>query len=115
MKKLLTLCFFAFAMVLGTQTIAAQSTVEINSLASKKTQELKKAVKFSNETEHIVYETYQEYEQKMAKVTKLEAEGKTITSEEKKVIANMVSDKFQKIFSESEFERYEAFLHDHKQ
>ena len=109
MKKIMTLCFFAFAMVMGTQTVAAQSLVEINSLASKKTQELKKNVKFDDATEHQVYEAFQAFEQKTASVTKIEASGKTVSSEEKETIKNMLVEKLKNIFTEDQFVRYLEF------
>ena len=114
MKKIMTLCFFAFAMVLGTQTVAAQSMGEINSIASKKTQELKKAIKFSDETEDKVYETYQLYEQKMATVTKTEAEGGTISEEDKTIIKNILNERFKNIFNEREYETYLKIAKDQK-
>ena len=59
MKKIITLCVFAFALVLGTQTMNGQTMVEINQAAFTKTQELKKIIKFDAETEEEVYLVYQ--------------------------------------------------------
>jgi hypothetical protein len=109
MKKIITLCFFAFAMILGSQTVAAQSMVEINSLAAKKTQELKKAVKFDSETEEMVYKTYQAYAQKKFNVDKSTDNGNTVSAEDREKIENMVAEKFKSIFTEAEFKRYLDF------
>ena len=110
----MTLCFFAFAMVLGTQTVAAQSMVEINSIASKKTQELKKAIKFSDETEDKVYETYQLYEQKKATLTKTEAEGGTVSAEDKATINNILNERFKNLFDEREYAIFQKISKEQK-
>ncbi|MEZ4793114.1 MAG: hypothetical protein R2783_06535 [Gelidibacter sp.] len=109
MKKIMTLCFFAFAMILGTQTVAAQSKVEINSLAAKKTQALKKAVKFNNDTEDLVYQTYLSYEKKKYSIDKALTEGETISDEDRKKVDNILTDKFKSIFTAEEYRRYLAF------
>lgn len=106
----MTLCFVVFTMILGTVSMSAQSNVEINSLASKKTQELKKVVKFNSDTEELVYQTYQAFEQKKYKVDKVLAKGGTITAEEKEKINNMLTEKFKTIFSAEEFERYLSYI-----
>ncbi|MCK7588984.1 hypothetical protein M0G43_00200 [Subsaxibacter sp. CAU 1640] len=109
MKKIITLCLFAFAMVLGTQSINAQSMVEVNSLAAKKTQELKKAVKFNTETEEAVYETYQTYVKKQMSFEKVAANGGTVTAEEKEKVEKMLTEKFRAIFTAEEFQRFQDF------
>jgi hypothetical protein len=114
MKKIITLCFFAFAMILSTQTMTAQSMVEINSLASKKTQDLKKAIKFDTNTEELVYQTYQAFEQKKYNIVKLESEGKVVSAEDQEKIDNMLIEKFKNIFTVEEFNRYLAFLDNQK-
>ncbi len=48
MKKVITLCLFAFIMVLGTESVTAQSTTtkkEINAKAASKTKALSKYVR----------------------------------------------------------------------
>lgn len=106
MKKIMTLCFFAFAMVVGTQTVAAQSMVEINSLASKKSQELKKNIKFSDEAEHVIYEAFKAYEQKMATMTKAEAAGDIISNEDKLSVKKMRDIKVEKVLDENQYALY---------
>lgn len=114
MKKIITFCFFAFALVLGTQTVSAQSIVEVNSLASKKTLELKKVVKFDNDTQDLVYQTYQEFVQKKLDADKLVAEGGTLSAEEKEKMNTMLTEKFKTIFTEEEFMLYEAYTESQK-
>lgn len=105
----MTLCFFAFAMILGSQTVAAQSVIEINSLAAKKTQELKKAIKCNHDTEDLIYKTYQNYEQKKYNIEELKAQGKSVSQEDMKKFENSLSEQFKAIFTEDEFERYLEF------
>ena len=114
MKKIITFCFFAFAMILGTQTVAAQSMVEINSIASKKTQELKKAVKFNNDTEDMVYKTYQAFEKKKANLEKITASGETVSAEDKQKINNMLNEKFKSIFTPEQYKLYLAYADQQK-
>jgi len=47
MKKIITFCFFAFALVIGTQNVLAQNKLEINKEANEKAYELRKQLKFS--------------------------------------------------------------------
>lgn len=114
MKKILTLCFFAFAMILGTQTVAAQSVIEINSLASKKTQELKSVIKFNDDTEDLVYKTYQDYEYKNYNIEELKAQGKSVSQDDMKKFENFLSEQFRSIFTEDEFQRYIEFTNNQK-
>lgn len=106
MKKLITLCFFAFAMVLGTQTVAAQSMVEINSIASKKSQELKKNIKFSDKTEHAIYEAYQAYESKMASITKHEAAGDVVSKDDKLSVKKTLDATVEKLLDAEQYQLY---------
>lgn len=114
MKKIMTLCFFAFAMILGTQTVAAQSVIEINSLAAKKTQELKSIIKFNHETEDLVYKTYQNYEYKKYSIEELKAQGKSVSQEDMKKFDNLLPEQFRAIFTEDEFQRYIKFTNNQK-
>ncbi|MFT4611303.1 MAG: hypothetical protein ACI8QQ_002636 [Psychroserpens sp.] len=61
MKKLLTLCFFAIALMLSTQDATAQNTLEINAEANLKTKELRKIIKFDEAKMDDVYKVYQSY------------------------------------------------------
>lgn len=110
----MTLCFFAFAMVMGTQTMVAQNTIEINSLAAKKTQELKKVIKFNTDTEDLIYKTYQNYEQKKYDIEKLKAQGKTVSQNDMKKFENFLPEQFRTIFTEEEFQRYIAYTNNQK-
>ena len=61
MKKLITLCLFAVALLFNAQNITAQNTIEINKEANIKTKELRKVIKFEREKMQDVYKAYQEY------------------------------------------------------
>ncbi|MEZ4803642.1 MAG: hypothetical protein R2797_12795 [Gelidibacter sp.] len=114
MKKIITLCFFAFAFIVGTQTVAAQSMTDINAVAAHKTQELKKAIKFNNATENSVFKAYQAYEKKIYSMNDLIARGKTISDEDRAKIENMLTDKFKSIFTEEQFNQYLKFAETQK-
>ncbi len=106
MKKIITLCFFAFALVLGTQTMNGQSKDDINNLALAKTQELKKSIKFNSETENEVYHAYLTYEKKMYSVNEHIANGKTVTEEDKAKVEALLTDRLKQIFTEEQYEQY---------
>ncbi|MCD2260663.1 hypothetical protein [Psychroserpens luteolus] len=61
MKKLITLCIFAIALLFSTQDVTAQNTLEINEAANAKTKELRKKIKFEQNKMDDVYKAYQAY------------------------------------------------------
>ncbi|MFD2915529.1 hypothetical protein [Psychroserpens luteus] len=61
MKKIITLCVFAMTLLLSTQNITAQNTLEINAEANTKTKELRKIIKFEETKMDDVYRVYQNY------------------------------------------------------
>lgn len=110
MKKIKILCLFAFTFVLGAQTLAAQSSVEINAFASEKTQELKNFIEFNNDTAELVYKAYQELELKKQSIIKIEADGRSVSNDDKKKLESMLSEKFRDIFTVEQFTRYLTFV-----
>jgi hypothetical protein len=109
MKKVITLCLFAFAMILGSQTLVAQNSKldtmkEINAAASKKTESLRKYVKFSNDQRDQVYDALKLYGQSRANM-----EGKDITEEEDAKIEKQLDDKIKSILSTEQYESYKAY------
>jgi len=67
MKKIFTFCFFAFALLIGTQSATAQNNrLEINEKAANSAKELRSQLKFDETALEQVYLVYQEYESKMA-------------------------------------------------
>ena len=84
MKKVLTLCLFAFALLLSTQTATAQEKAEINKIAAERAQELRSQLKFNDNALEQVYLAYQEYENKLSSVKKHMTEG---TTDQKQAVA----------------------------
>jgi hypothetical protein len=68
MKKIITLCLFVFAMLIGNQSVVAQNNklpnkIEVNTIASEKTEALRKFIKFSDSQRDSVYQAMREYTQ----------------------------------------------------
>ena len=61
MKKIITLCICAITLLLSTQNMTAQNTLEINAEANTKTKELRKVIKFDETKMDDVYKVYQNY------------------------------------------------------
>lgn len=110
MKKIITLCLFAFAMIVGTQTATAQSTVEINAIAAKKTQELKKFVKFSDSVEETVYQIFQNYERKLYNMNESMASGNDVKEADKIELNNYVENKIRAVFNDQQYKSYLEFM-----
>ena len=68
MKKLFTFCFFAFTMLIGTQSALAQNKAQINETAYKQAKELRSQLKFSDSKLEQVYKVYQAYENKLVSI-----------------------------------------------
>lgn len=102
MKKIITLCLFAFAMLLGTQSVTAQNNlVEVNAEASEKTEALRKYIKFDNDQRDQVYLAIQEF-------TKVKMSAKKDEASMKKAESNL-EDKMKAILSEEQYERYKTY------
>ncbi|MUU78910.1 hypothetical protein [Winogradskyella endarachnes] len=109
MKKLITLCLFAFAMFFGSQTLTAQNSKldamkKINATAAKKTESLRIHVKFGPEQRDDVYEALKHYGQSIANL-----EGKDVSAEENAKIEKQLDDKIKSILSEEQYELYKTF------
>ena len=103
MKKIITLCLFAFAMLIGTQSATAQSNlVEINAEASEKTEALRKFIKFDNNQRDQVYLAVQEY-------TKVMMSKKKVDKASLEKAKNNLETKMEAILSEEQYERYKTF------
>jgi len=107
MKKVITLCLFAFIMILGTESVMAQSTpnkIEINAEASSKTEALRKHVKFTNDQRDQMYLALREYGQGKAGITNGISYQEAITKIEKRL-----DDKVKTILSEEQYASYIVF------
>ncbi|WP_439152191.1 hypothetical protein [Winogradskyella sp.] len=105
MKKIITLCLFAFVMILGTESVMGQSKIEVNAEASEKTEALRKYVKFDNDQRDLVYEALKEYVQANVNLKKV-TENKT---EVKAKIEKQFDDKIRSILTQEQYERYLTF------
>lgn len=102
MKKIITLCLFAFAMLIGTQSATAQSNlVKVNAEASEKTEALRKHIKFDTEQRDQVYIAIQEF-------TKVKMSAKKDEASIKKA-ENTLETKMKAILNEEQYERYKTF------
>jgi hypothetical protein len=69
MKKLITLCIFTIAMVLGSTSIEAQSNkTDINAIAAEKTEALQQKIKFSDAQKDEVYKVFQRYTERELRI-----------------------------------------------
>lgn len=86
MKKILTLCFFAFAMVIGTQTATAQSKTETKENAANFAKKLQQLLQFDDATLSQVYEAYKEFNDKSATIKATNAVGTEAYAKNTKLI-----------------------------
>ena len=110
MKKVITLCLFVFAVVLGTQSVVAQNTklvdkIEINTKASEKTEALRKFIKFDDTQRDQVYEALREYTQANFSINKQATVEKGVVEK----IETQLETKMQSILTEEQFLRYKEF------
>ncbi|SDZ88207.1 hypothetical protein [Bizionia paragorgiae] len=106
MKKIITFCFFAFALVIGTQNVVAQNKLEINKEANEKAYELRKQLKFSDD---VLEETYQAYKGKALKKYSLAKHHGVDTPAYKKNMATLEADfkaKMESILTEEQYSRF---------
>ncbi|AUC83585.1 hypothetical protein [Lacinutrix sp. Bg11-31] len=77
MKKIFTFCFFAFAMLIGTQSALAQDKVNTKEKAYLKAKEMRSTLKFNDNTLEQVYNAYHAYEKNLAAIEDSKASGNT--------------------------------------
>ncbi|MEH6535431.1 MAG: hypothetical protein V7719_03490 [Psychroserpens sp.] len=105
MKKIITLCFFAMALIFSTQNATAQNTLEISKVASAKTKELRKTLKFDKEKMDVVFRAYQDYGKAYKKISK-NLEGNKDRLDK---INRVLDEKLKTILTEEQFDRYLEF------
>jgi len=106
MKKVITLCLFVFAMLLGTDSAIAQNKIEINTEASETTETLRKLLKFDNSQRDQIYDAYKEFGKAQASLKNT----KTVTSEAVEKLKNRLTTKVESILNEQQFEGYKAYI-----
>lgn len=110
MKKIITLCFFSFALFFGTQTIMAQSIVDVNKLAASKTEELAKVIKFNSDTQNTVYKAYQDYIQRTYTTSEMVANKTTPSKQDVEKANRILSEKLKSVFSDEQYARYLKYV-----
>ena len=102
MKKIITLCLFAFALMINSQDAFAQNTLEINAEANTKTKELRKVIKFDQDKMQAVYEALQEYGIAYKKISNnLSANGERL-----KKINSHLDNRLKDIFTDEQYQKY---------
>ena len=103
MKKIITLCLFVFALMLGTESVMAQNKIEINTQANEKTEKLRKTVKFSTDQRDQMYQAFKTYFTRKARLTK----SNNTTKEATLKIEEALNKDIEKILTEEQFARYQ--------
>jgi len=86
------------------QNSKLESRIEINDFASKKTEALRKYVKFTNEQRDQIYIALKTYGQAKASI-----EGKPENEEEDAKIEKQLDDKVKEILSDEQYDRYKTY------
>lgn len=107
MKKVITLCLFAFAMLIGTQTIFAQNNVKVDEKATLKAKELRSQLKFDDATMEKVFLAYKAYETKMISIEEYVDQG---TPEFKKATYETTKNLQQNIKNALGNDRFQRYL-----
>lgn len=106
MKKIITLCLFAFALILGTQSVTAQNKIEVNKEASIQAENLRKKLKFNSNQTDLVYNAYKEYGSAHARL----ANSNRITKEAVEKLKKRLVGKMETILDEEQFEKYKVYF-----
>jgi hypothetical protein len=107
MKKILTLCFFAFAMVLGTQSATAQSKADTKEKAVNTAKKLQQLLQFDDATLTQVYEAYREFNDKSATIAATNAVGTDAHAKNTKLVQErLLSSVKNAINNEALYNRY---------
>lgn len=106
MKKLITLCFFALALLFNTQGLDAQNIIDINAFASEQAKEIRKAIKIDNTQLEEVYQAYKEFQTNYVKLQN-DIEG---NQQQIKKINTILDTKLKSILNEEQFGKYLAIF-----
>ncbi|MGB0981446.1 MAG: hypothetical protein ACPGUH_05025 [Winogradskyella sp.] len=109
MKKVITLCFFVFAMVFSTASLSAQNKIEINAEASEQMEVLRQRIKFNDEQKEDVYQAYKEFGTAKAKLNK----SATQKVSDVENIKKQLQIKMKNILTEEQFEIYKGLTLTH--
>lgn len=101
MKKLLTGCLLAIALLFSAQNITAQNITEINKEAAKQTETLQKLIKFDKEKMDAVFKAYKEFGKASAELSSSEQSPELLAKLNKEL-----DKKLEGILSELEYHNY---------
>lgn len=101
MKRIITLCFFVFAIAFSTQQAFAQDKV-YEQKAFQKTEELRRSVKFSGDQQKEVAKVLTKYYKYMSRT----AENSEIAEQRKTKITKYVDERLKEILTEEQFEAF---------
>ncbi len=105
MKKIITLGLFVFAMFIGSQTLTAQNTiVEVNAMASEKTETLRRTLKFDNTQRDQIYEAYKLYLKTKVSLSK----NKNTSQEEIDKNKARLDNSMEEILNDEQFSKYKV-------
>ena len=102
MKKLIGICLIALAFFLNSEKIIAQNKVEVNTIASEKTETVRKSLKFNPEQRDAVFEAFKFYQSAFSKYELGKAENK----EMKAKYDERLKREMKVILTAEQFERY---------
>lgn len=101
MKKLITLCFFAFALLFSTQSFDAQNK-KANAVANEKAKEMGQTLKLYKDQVEEVYQAYKVYETSYQALSKNE----DVNQIEIKKMNIALDNKLKEILNDEQFEKY---------
>lgn len=101
MKRIITLCFFVFAIAFGSQNAFAQDRA-FQEKAYQKTEELRRTVKFSNDQQEEVAKVLTKYYKYISK----SADTPEIAEQRKTKITKYVDQRLKEILTEEQFEAF---------
>ena len=111
MKKIITLCLFAFAMVIGTQNITAQEKYKVmDKEVQMEAQDLKKILNLDNEQTALVARTIYVKEKSYADVTSNKTLDEKETAKMKTKIDMNFKSRMMEILTEDQFAAYSEYL-----
>lgn len=98
---------FAFIMILGSESVMAQSSpniIEINAAANKKTEALRKYIKFNETQRDQMYAALKTYEKRKAKLKEAAPSERSNKKLEKEL-----DDSIKAFLNEEQYERYKTY------
>lgn len=105
MKKIFTFCFFAFALLLGTQSATAQKQLSTSEKALKSAKELRSQIKLDGDTFQQLYKAFEAYESKIASLKSVTKPGSQF-NQDKKLISQRLQENLKKILGSDAYKRY---------